>query len=633
MKQIKLLLKRFNVSTPVIALAGSPNAGKTALFNALTGSNQKVGNYPGVTVEKKTGTATTLKGKVKIIDLPGTYSLDPHSPDEEVAVKVLLNRERLVAKEDDPQVVVAVADATNLERTLGLVVELKKIGKPVIVALNMMDLAQRRGLKLDINILSRELGIKVVPTIATKKSGIDSLLGSIQSELDSLDGKPAVINSWTAPDENELLARFSEVEKILSKAVLEPTSADIWTRRIDSVLLHPILGGVILSSILFLMFQAVFSWAAAPMDLIDGGVGVIGEVVASIVPAGLIQDLLVDGIIAGVGSVIIFLPQIIILFALIIILEGSGYMMRAAFIMDKMMSLVGLQGRSFVPLLSSFACAIPGIMATRSIKNPRDRLITIMVAPLMTCSARLPVYVLLIGAFIPNTTVMGYFGMQGVAMFGLFVAGILSAMVVAFVMKKVALPGPKSPFIMELPTYKWPSPRYVVLALIQRGKAFLKKAGTIIMGVSVGLWVLSTFPKAPADYDQPAINYSIAGRIGHFIEPAVAPLGFDWRIATGLIPGFAAREVMVGALGTVFAVENADDEGEGTANLQSKIKGVWPMATGLSLLAWYIFAPQCLATIAVARRETNSWKWAFIMFAYLMVLAYVSAFFTFQIFK
>lgn len=621
------------MSIPVVALAGSPNSGKTALFNALTGSNQKVGNYPGVTVEKKLGTANSKNGALKVIDLPGTYSLDPHSPDEAVAVNVLLHKNGVLADDDSPQVIIAVADATNLERTLGLVLELKKIGKPVIAALNMMDLAHKRGLKLDLNVLSKELGIKVVPTVATKKSGVDTLLEMIHQEIKKLDGKNSTASDWVKPEEADLISRYAAVESILAKAVLEPTKADLLTRRIDNVMLHPFFGAIILATILFLIFQAVFSWAEAPMNMIEAGVGAINNLATDIIPAGMALDLVTNGIIAGIGSVVVFLPQILILFVFIFILEGSGYMMRAAFIMDKLMSSVGLQGRSFVPLLSSFACAIPGIMATRTIKNPRDRLLTIMVAPLMTCSARLPVYVLLIGAFIPNDNVLGYFGLQGVVMFGLFLSGIVSALVVAYVMKKTALPGAKSPFLMELPTYKLPHLKYIALGVLQRAKAFLKKAGLYIMTISVVIWILSTFPKPPANYDLPAINYSIVGRIGHAIEPLVKPIGFDWRIATGLIPGFAAREVMVGALGTVFAIENADDEGAGTASLQETIKQTWSLATGMSLLAWYVFAPQCLATFAVARRETNSTKWTVFMFSYLLILAYVASFITFRIFS
>jgi ferrous iron transport protein B len=401
------------------------------------------------------------------------------------------------------------------------------------------------------------------------------------------------------------------------------------TRRLDRVLLHPVLGGMILFSIMFAMFQAVFSWAEAPMTWIEDGVGWLGESAAGLLPEGALQSFIVDGIIAGVGSVVVFLPQILILFLFILLLEGSGYMARAAFIMDRIMSLVGLQGRSFVPLLSSFACAIPGIMAARTIRNPRDRLLTIMIAPLMTCSARLPVYVLLVGAFVPNVAIAGVFGAQGLAMFGLFLTAIISAMLVAFVLKSTALPGTKAPFLMDLPTYKMPRLKYIAINLWQRAKAFLYKAGTMIMFISMALWFLSTYPAPPENATEPAINYSIAGRVGHAIEPLVRPIGFDWRISTGLIPGFAAREVMVGALGTVFAVEDAEEEGMTT--LQERVSSAWGLPTGLALLAWYIFAPQCLATFAVARRETNSRKWTTVMFLYMLGLAYAAAFVTYNI--
>jgi ferrous iron transport protein B len=367
------------------------------------------------------------------------------------------------------------------------------------------------------------------------------------------------------------------------------------------------------------------------MEWIESGCSVLAKGVSHVLPEGLLRSLINDGIIGGVGSVVVFLPQILILFFFILVLEGTGYMMRAAFLLDRFMARVGLQGRSFVPLLSSFACAIPGVMATRTIKNPRDRLLTILVAPLMTCSARLPVYVLLIGAFIPNTRVFGTLRLQGVVMFGLFLVGILSAMAVAFVARLTVLPGPRSSLIMELPAYKWPNPRYVLIGLIMRSKVFLRKAGTLILAVSVILWILSTFPQAPADWDEPAITYSMAGRIGRAVEPAIAPLGFDWRIGTGLIPGFAAREVMVGALGAVFSVENADDESTGFGLLQGQVATVWGLPTGLALLVWYIFAPQCLATFAVVRRETNSWKWTGFMFGYMLGLAYLGALLTFTL--
>jgi len=619
------------MSSHVLALVGSPNTGKSSLFNALTGSHQKVGNYPGVTVEKKLGTLRTPAGRdVTIIDLPGTYSLDPHSPDEQVTTNVLFRR---VEIPEHPSIILAVADATNLERTLGLVTDLSAIGLPVVVALNMYDLATKRGLKLDVKILEKELNALVVPTVAVKRGGTQPLLQVLDRSMERVE-KLATKTDHTSikiplVDINSLLDRQKRVDQILAKAMITPTSADQWTRRIDQVLLHPVFGSILLAVILLTLFQGVFTWAEAPMTWIEDGIAALGDGIRTTLPDGPIQNFIVDGVIAGVGSVIVFLPQILILFFFILILEASGYMARAAFIMDRLMSAVGLQGRSFVPLLSSFACAIPGIMAARTIRSPRDRLLTIMISPLMTCSARLPVYVLLIGAFIPSTPIFGPLELQGLVMFGLFATGIVSAMVVAFVLKSVALPGSKSPFLMDLPTYKLPNPRYVAFNLWQRAKAFLKRAGTVILFISIGLWFLSSYPKPPEGATDAAINYSIAGRVGNAIEPLVRPLGFDWRIATGLIPGFAAREVMVGALGTVFAVENAEDEG--LTQLQDRIKATWGVPTGLALLVWYIFSPQCLATFAVARRETNSRKWTAVMFGYMLALAYVAAFITYQV--
>jgi ferrous iron transport protein B len=605
-----------------IALAGTPNSGKSSLFNALTGSRQKVGNYPGVTVERRSGSIKLKNGQsIEVVDLPGTYSLTPHSIDEEIAVKALTES---FDGNELPQLVVAVADASNLERTLGLVLELRQGAIPVILALNMYDLASRRGVKIDLKAMARELRLEVVTTIAIERHGIDDLVSALERRLSG--NKTHLESAPTEIDALDPVARFSEVDRILAVSVQSQKSADALTTKIDRIALHPIFGPVILAGLLLVMFQAVFSWAEAPMGWIEASVAAIGDFVGGALPEGWMRSLVVDGMIAGVGSVLVFLPQIAILFAFIFLLEGSGYMMRAAFILDRLMSKIGLRGRSFVPLLSSFACAIPGVMATRVIREPKDRLITILIAPLMTCSARLPVYVLLIGAFIPASQVFGFLELQGLVMFGLFLAGILTAMVVAWAMKNTIVQGPVSISLMELPTYKLPHIRNILMNVWQRVRAFIRRAGTLILGVSVSLWFLSSFPAPPEGATDAAINHSFAGQLGHAIEPLVRPLGFDWRIATGLIPGFAAREVMVGALGTVFAIENADDEGEGTQKLQDQIREVWPLSTGLALLAWYIFAPQCLATIAVVRRETNSWKWAAVLFTYTLLLAYIAAF-------
>jgi ferrous iron transport protein B len=601
----------------LIALAGTPNAGKSSLFNALTGSRQKVGNYPGVTVERRSGSLKLRDGRlVEVLDLPGTYSLKPNSVDEEIAVETITKDNSSIAC---PTLIIAVADATNLERTLGLVLDIKRTGKPVIVAINMYDLAERRGIRIDLKSLARELGTEVVTTIAIDRHGVHDLIDAVDRKLKSRKEAPPLLPQL------EPLARFAEVDRILSVSVKAQRPNDVMTARIDRFLLHPVIGPVFLFALMLTIFQSVFSWAELPMSWIEDGIAWLGDAVSIYLPDGWVKDLAVNGVISGVGSVLVFLPQVTILFFFIFLLESSGYMMRAAFLLDRLMGRVGLRGRSFVPLLSSFACAIPGVMATRSIREPRDRLITILIAPLMTCSARIPVYVMLIGAFVPAVTVWGIFELQGLVMFALFGTGIVSAMIVAWAMKHTLVQGPPSLCIMELPTYKWPHWRNLGMNLWTRVKAFLRRAGTIILAVSMGLWFLSSYPKAPVDAVEPEINYSFAGMIGHALEPVVRPLGFDWRIATGLIPGFAAREVMVGALGTVFAVENADDEAEGTMALQAKVREVWPISTGLALLAWYVFAPQCLATIAVVRRETNSRKWAMVLFAYALTLAYLAA--------
>lgn len=611
------------------ALVGSPNTGKSSLFNAITGANQKVGNYPGVTIEKKIGSVRLPDGGVlQIIDLPGTYSLDAQSPDEQITLDVLLGKE---ATGPDPAVIIAVADATNLEGSLGLVLELKSLGKPLITVLNMSDLAKKRGIVVNLATLKNELATPVIETNATSRSGIPALLDSImaEQELIRISSTKATVAEWKRPSYLEIEERMRRVDEILARSIVQPIMNDVWTARIDRVVLHSIFGWIFLLATMALMFQAVFSWAEAPMAWIENSVTLASEFAKSVISDPMIASLIGDGMIAGVGSVLVFLPQILILFFFIFLLEASGYMARAAFMMDRMLVAVGLQGRSFVPLLSSFACAIPGMMATRTIQNPRDRLITLMISPLMTCSARLPVYVMLISAFVPNKPVFGFFTLPGIVMFGLFIAGICSAIATAFILKMTVLKGQTSTFILELPSYKLPQFRNIFFNVYLRGKTFVKKAGTVILGVSMALWILSTFPRAPESWDGPAINYSFAGRIGHFIEPSLRPLGFDWRIATGLVPGFAAREVMVGALATVFAIEGASEEAV-EHSLIEKIRSAWGLPTGIALLVWYIFSPQCISTFVVARRETNGWKWPAVMFAYMLGLAYFFTFLTYQ---
>ena len=607
-----------------VALVGNPNSGKTALFNALTGAHQKVANYAGVTVERKEGLIRTADGQtVSVLDLPGTYSLRARSPDEEVTRDAVLGR---LAGEVPPDVIVCVADATNLRLVLRLALELKAVGRPMVLALNMYDIAQRQGLRIDLERLTAELGVPVIPTTATRKRGIEDLIAAIEAAAGAPSSTAEM--SWIAPDAAALRGAAREAERIMKACVQPPERPDTLTGRIDSVLLHPVGGLLILLTLLFVMFQAVFTWATPLMDGIEAGLGLVGAGVAAVVPDGIFQSLIVDGLISGVGSVLVFLPQILILFLFIIMLEDFGYMARAAFLMDKIMGGAGLHGRAFIPLLSSFACAIPGIMAARVIDSKRDRLTTIMVAPLMTCSARIPVYTLIIAAFIPNRTVWGFANMQGLVMFGLYAAGILSALVVSFVIRRIFWRGAVEPFMMELPAYKAPDVRSVLFNLWLRARIFLERAGRIILPLMVLIWALSTFPYPPEGATAPAIDYSFAGMMGKALEPIFAPIGFNWQMVIALIPGMAAREVAVAALGTVYAV--ADPE-SATAVLATTLAGQWSLATGLAFLAWYVFAPQCVATRGVVKRETNSWKWMWVMVVYMFGLAYLAALITYRV--
>ena len=611
-----------------IALVGPPNCGKTTLFNTLTGGRQKTGNYPGVTVERKSGRLRTPAGHtVEVLDLPGSYSLRARSPDEAITRDVVLGRQ---ARETLPDAIVCVTDATNLGQHLRLLLELRQLGRPLILVLNMMDIARRRGCQISSEVLARQLGIPVVTTVAMRRNGVHELLGQLDALLAQAPTTAAVpMGDWVEPSPEAIRAYHREVERLLQDAVIHEGTPERLTRQLDRVLLHPVAGPLILLALLFLMFQAVFSWAAAPMDWIDGGVTGLQHWLGAHMEESLLKSLLVDGIVAGVGGVVIFLPQILILFLFILLLEDSGYMTRAAFLMDRLMSAVGLNGRAFIPLLSSFACAIPGIMAARTIAHPLDRLVTILIAPLMTCSARLPVYVLLIAAFVPNTLLWGGIGLQGLVMFGLYATGIVGALVVAGVLRLTLLRGGRQPLLMELPSYKWPSPVNVLLGLWERARIFMRRIGTIILSLMVVLWFLSTFPAPPAGATEPAIYYSFAGLIGRTLEPLLAPIGFNWQIAIALVPGLAAREVAVAALGTVYALSG--DEGAMTEALTTALAQSWTLATALALLAWYVFAPQCLATLAAVRRETNSWRWAAFMFVYLMTLAYLAAFITYRV--
>ena len=609
-----------------LGLIGTPNCGKTALFNSLTGSRQKVANYPGVTVERKEGRLNSPAGReVRILDLPGTYSLRARSPDEAVTRDAALGRS---GGQDAVDAFVCVADASNLRLVLRLVLELHEVGKPMVLALNMFDIASRRGIRIDVDALSHELGIPVVTTVAVKRDGSRALLQAIDG-LPTECQSASSLNVWSEPTPDRIRELHRKVERILERCVIVPEQVDAFTRRVDRVLLHPVSGLAILLAILFLMFQAVFSWATPLMDLISVGFSYLGTLVQHVMPPGMLRSLLADGIIAGVGSVLVFLPQIMILFFFIILLEDFGYMARAAFLLDRLMGRVGLHGRAFIPLLSSFACAIPGIMGTRVINNRRDRLVTILIAPLMTCSARIPVYTLIIAAFVPRGKVADVFDRQGLVMFGLYVAGIVSALLVALVLRKVFWRGESEPFIMELPDYKMPSPVNVLRGVLQRGRIFLRRAGTIILAMMILIWFLSSVPMAPVGATGPAINSSFAGMLGHAIVPLLAPIGFNWQIAVALIVGIAAREVAVAALGTVYAVSAGAEHIAGP--LTVTLAAQWSLATGLALLTWYIFAPQCLSTLGVVKRETNSWRWPSFMFVYMLALAWLASFAVYQL--
>ena len=609
-----------------LALLGNPNSGKTALFNQLTGSRQKVANYAGVTVERKEGQLHSPSGRsYAVLDLPGAYSLQPASLDEAITRDLLRG---FYPGEAAPDVVVCVVDATNLRLHLRFVLEVRQMGTPMIVALNMSDAAARRGIDIDRQALERELGVPVVETVAVRRHGARALVEGIDQLAAHL--RPPTRRLPDAEAQGMDATLHAETRRLLAATVAMPTRTARIDDALDRWLLHPLFGLLTLAVVMFLIFQAVYAWATPVMDLIDAGTVALGEWVGARMGEGPLASLVVDGIIAGLGGVIIFLPQILVLFAFILALEESGYLPRAAFLLDRMMAGAGLSGRSFIPLLSSFACAIPGIMATRSIQDPRDRLATILVAPLMTCSARLPVYALLIGAFIPSQKVWGGFNLQGLVLFGLYMAGILSALAVSWVMKKWRRDQGEHPLMLELPSYRIPNLRDLLIGLYERGMIFLKRVGGIIFALTVLLWVLLSFPAAPPDATMPAIDYSFAGRIGHAMAVVFAPLGFNWQICIALIPGLAAREVAVSSLATVYALSAADDDAAAQA-LTPLLQDGWSLATGLSLLVWFIYAPQCIATWAAIKRETGSWKIMGMAAGYLFVLAYLASLLTYQV--
>jgi ferrous iron transport protein B len=701
------------ISSPYadVALIGNPNTGKTSIFNALTGLRQKIGNYPGVTVEKKTGTVLGPGGEqIRLHDLPGMYSLTPKSMDEEIARDVLMDEwdEHL-----DIRLVVVVADAANLNRNLYLVTQVIDLGMPVVVALNMMDSAKSEGVHIDVEALSDRLDVPVVPVVATKQHGLDllrqamfaqvtapktrkktgtltldeALNASLTPVVDWLEehtrltssaqtaealrvvSSDLALESWmsghhTEACKNDLRTatqsirdhleekdipwrileaklRYEQIDDLYEQTVQEnPEAGQSFSMRLDRVLTHRIAGPMFVLALFALIFQTIFSWAEGPMDAIEGGIGTLGEYVVTRMPEGMLQSLIVDGIIAGVGAVLVFLPQILFLFFFLALLEDTGYMARVAFLMDRLMKGLGLSGRSVIPLLSSFACAIPGIMATRTIASWKERLVTIMIAPLMSCSARLPVYILMIGAFIPDTPVLGIFSLSGITLLAMYLLGIAGAIGAALVFKWFFMPdAPSTTFIMELPPYRRPSLRWVLLQMYERAKVFITDAGQIILAISIVLWFLASYPK-PDDYDMVSarerIQQSYAGQLGHWIEPAIEPLGFDWKLGIGLITSFAAREVMVSTLATIYNVEKAD---ETSVDLRTALQNETDPATGepiytplvaISLMVFFVFACQCMATVAIVKRETNSWRWPIIMIAYMTILAYIASFAVYQ---
>jgi len=611
-----------------LGLVGSPNSGKTTVFNALTGLRAKVGNYPGVTVERREGAADFDGRRSVIIDLPGTYSLSPISPDEEVVVRVLDGE-----LSEAPQALAVIADACTLERSLLMIAQVLRRGIPSCLVLTMTDEFQARGGQLDLPRLERALGIPVIGVVGHRGIGFDALR--------KLLAKP---EDWSRPHllpPEEIHARAGWVDSILDHVLIRRPGESRKSELVDRVILHPVAGPLLFAAVMVTFFQLIFAWAKPAMDFIDAGVALLGKTVHAQLPAGLFADFLADGLIAGVGSVIIFLPQIVLLFALLYLLEDIGYMARAAFVIDRVMARVGLEGRAFVSLLSSYACAVPGIMATRTIPSPRHRLVTILVAPLMTCSARLPVYALLIGAFVPAVRVAGPLGLQGLVLLALYAIGSLTALLVASVLTRTLLREDAMPFYMELPPYRVPTAKLLASQVARSAWAFLRRAGTIILAVSIALWCLLSFPRqpapvgaSPAEASRYALEHSLAGRAGHAIEPLIAPLGFDWKIGIGLIASLAAREVIVATLAQIYAASDQDTSLR--AAIQRDVdprtgEKVFDAPTVASLLVFFVFALQCMSTLAIMRRETNSWRWPAFAFSYLLALAYAASFATHHI--
>ncbi len=657
-------------SVSIIALAGNPNAGKTTLFNALTGLRQKVANFPGVTVERKEGQWKIQDQPARLIDLPGLYSLDATSLDEQISRDVLTGK---VKDLPVPDAIMAVVDATNLERNLYLVTQLLEYKIPLVVVLTMMDIAAKQKHEINTGRLSDLLGVPVVAVTAVQHEGLEELSEKVLAAMKTPPTLPLeLIQDEDASDNARIFGRYNFISNIVQESVTHNDLAEHnFSERIDRILTHKFFGLIILVAILLLVFQSIFSWAELPMNLLEQGFGALGDLAKSILPEGLLSDLITDGIIAGVGGVLVFLPQILLLFLFISILEDTGYMARAAFLLDKLMSRVGLHGKAFLPLMSSFACAIPGIMATRTIENPKDRLATILIAPFMSCSARLPVYALMIATFFAGQTIWGGISLGAVLMLGMYALGIIVAIAVAFILKKTLLKSPPPPFVMELPPYRLPNLRNVLQNMFNNGWMFVKRAGTVILAISIILWALTTFPRVTTDALTPnsqasaetpgdsnseeaaknvedaeneakaeqageQLRNSYAGKIGHFIEPAIKPLGFNWKIGIALISSFAAREVLVSTLSIIY---NGDkDADEKSQTLIQSIKDAknedgtptWTPLTALTLMVFFVLAIQCMSTVAVVRRETNSWGWTLFMVVYMTGLAYVGAFLTYQ---
>ncbi len=606
-----------NTRRHIVAIVGPPNSGKSTLFNRLTGLRQKVANFPGVTVEHRMGKVKVEAGReVYAIDLPGVYSLEPRTEDERVTHDVLLGQMKDLPK---PDAVLLILDSTNLARHLVLAAPVLSLGLPTLVILNMADDLSRRGGGVDVAELSMQLGSPVALVSASRGEGFDKVFQFLAGATHAAQPAAPLMQLPVIQDIPKCRAWAANVG---SKGKYQAPAPPHWTRRLDSVFLHPVAGPAVFIVVVLAVFQAIFSWAKPAMDLMQDAVTALGSWVGALIPNPTLNSLVVDGVFKGVGSVVVFLPQILLLFLFIGVLEDSGYLARAALIADRTMSRFGLQGKSFIPLLSAYACAVPAIMATRTIENKRDRIATILIAPFMTCSARLPVYTLVIAAFIPDRRLLGAFlGMRAASLLGLYVLGFVAAIFTARILKSTVLKSSRSSFMLEMPPYRWPTLRSLGLRLIDRSKVFLRRAGTVILGVALVIWVLAHLPLT--DGKPPEIGQSVVGTIGHAVEPAIKPLGFNWKIGIGLITSLAAREVIVGTLGTIYGI---DDPSANSQGLQQALKQDLTLGGAVALLVFFAFAMQCMSTIAVVRRETGGWRWPAIQFAYMTGMAYVCAF-------